>query len=141
LGARVSNRYGVGFDLADRPAQPSDWHPTAREKRCWRQRALGRNGPGRKRGAADGICRTIRRARIVGRGPQKAAGRKSFFLFLVIFTEYSFGDFVQILSNFHTVSSIQNNPTKFCLEKLKSNRNFSVKFKVNEFLNSCFRCK
>jgi hypothetical protein len=80
-------------------------------------------------------------ARQVGRGPQKAAGQNSFFFFSVIFTEYSFGDFVQILSNFHTVSSIQNNPTKFCLEKLKSNRNFSVKFKVNEFLNSCFRCK
>jgi hypothetical protein len=42
-------------------------------------------------------------------------GPNRFFL-LFHFTEYSFADFVQILSNFHAVSSIQNNPTKFCLE-------------------------
>jgi hypothetical protein len=60
--------------------------------------------------------------------------RKEFFFSGIYFTEYSFGDFVQILSNLHTVSSIQNNPTKFCFRKLKSDRNFSVKFKVNEFI-------
>jgi hypothetical protein len=42
-------------------------------------------------------------------------GLNRFFL-LFPFTEYNFADFVQILSNFHTVSSIQNNPTKFCFE-------------------------
>jgi hypothetical protein len=50
----------------------------------------------------------------VGCGPPVAT-EKCFFSVLIFRIQF-FGDFVQILSNFHTVNSIQNNPTKFCLE-------------------------
>jgi hypothetical protein len=51
----------------------------------------------------------------VGCGPPVAT-EKSFFSRISFLQNTVFGDFVQSLSNFHTVSSIQNNPTKFCLE-------------------------
>jgi hypothetical protein len=78
---------------------------------------MGRKKTGRNGARLTATPAQGQRACTVGRGPQKAMGRNRFFLFSVIlFTEYSFGDFVQILSNFHTVNSIQNNPTKFWLE-------------------------
>jgi hypothetical protein len=74
-----------------------------------------------------------------GRGPHLATGRYSFSVFLL--QNHSFNCFfVQfILSKFHIVFSIQTFPTKILFREFKSYRNFSIKFKVNEFY-SCFRC-
>jgi hypothetical protein len=76
-----------------------------------------------------------------GRGPGRRAVSRGFFSLFILLQNIVLLILFKFLSNYHTVSSIQNNPTKFCLEKLKSNRNFSIKFKVNEFLNLCFCCK
>jgi hypothetical protein len=60
-------------------------------------------------------------------------GPIQFFLFFLLqYTVLLF--FVQILSKFHIVFSIQIFPTKILFREFKSYRNFSIKFKVNEFL-------
>jgi hypothetical protein len=48
--------------------------------------------------------------------------------------------FVQFLSKFPIVFSIRIIPTKNLFREFKSYRNFSIKFKVNEFFYSSFRC-
>jgi hypothetical protein len=52
---------------------------------------------------------------LAGCGPPVAT-EKSFFSGIYFYRIQFLVIFFQILGNFHTVSSIQNNPTKFCLE-------------------------
>jgi hypothetical protein len=106
--------------------------------------ALTGHGPSRagpERRAAAGVRRTGT-PRAPSR-PWAASGRGLKTVFSVIFYRLQFLlFFVQILSKFQIVFSIQIIPTKILFREFRSDRNFSVKYKVNEFFNSfCFRYK
>jgi hypothetical protein len=87
--------------------------------------------------AAGFICRTGQRACAVGRGPQKATGRNCFFS-VILFTDYSFVVFVQFFEQISYSPFYSNYSNENFFREFKSDRKFSVKYKVNEFFNSLF---
>jgi hypothetical protein len=112
------------------------WSDPCVTERC-RPRAAPR--PGRR---GSGSVYLPRRAARVQSGPWAAEGRgpKLFFqLFCLQITV--FVDFAQILSKISFSFFYSNFSNEILIRDCKSYRNFSIKFKVNEFLNSCFRCK
>jgi hypothetical protein len=105
-------------------------------ERC-RPRAAPRPGRG-----GSGSVYLPRRAARMQSGPWAAEGRgpKLFFqLFCLQITV--FVDFVQILSKISYSIFYSKFSNEILIRDCKSYRNFSIKFKVNEFLYSCFRCK
>jgi hypothetical protein len=75
---------------------------------------------------------------LTGCGPSAATENSIFFS--VSFYRTILIVFIQILSKFQIVFSIQIIPMKNLFREFKSNRNISERFKVYEFY-SCFRCK
>jgi hypothetical protein len=127
--SRVGARVLLGAVLSQRERR---WtvglNPTASRARCWLPGRWAVSGWAHR--ASCGCC--LPHSALVGCGPP-VCDRKMFFSVLFFRIQF-FDDFVQILTNFHTVNSIQNIPTKILCREFKSYRNFSIKFKGYEFL-------
>jgi hypothetical protein len=111
-------------------------NPTASSTRCRPQQAISRMGWARIVSGGVYPLHSAPRAQS-GHGPPKATGRNSFSLLFFYRSQFLLF-FVQFLSKFLRVFSIQIIPMKICFREFKSDRNFSVKYKVNEFFNSLF---
>jgi hypothetical protein len=110
-------------------------HPTVGRERWLLARVVGRAQLGHKRErrlettAQGATCANL----AVGRKRLQANCFSCYF-----FYRNSLLIFAQILGKFHIVFSIQIIPTKNLFREFKSDINFSVKYKVNEFFNSLF---
>jgi hypothetical protein len=139
LGFPVRIARGL-FCSGDRPGGPSDLHRTGDSERRGAQQALSRLGLGLQSEWQLESAAQVATQR-AGRLWAASLRQKKCFFFSVSFYITVFNcfcsDFEQISNSF--LYSNYSNERLF--REFKSDRNFSVKYNVNEFLIHLFRCK